>query len=227
MCCVWLTLTNIDAAAFKTIASSRPPFSRGAPPKPRQSGYSLWVGNLPDDVSIFDLKDYFSRGASDQIESVFLIFRSNCAFVNYKTKLACVDALSRFHESIFPGARIALRSRRTSGSVGLDSADAEMQFARRDMADGEPGEPAEGGTMQMPPRAPEVIGSRDRFFILKSLTLEDLEMSTFNGIWATQAHNEVILDDAYKVGAIPSRLLPLHPVAPHINQPHSLRRTST
>jgi hypothetical protein len=52
--------------------------------------------------------------------------------------------------------------------------------------------------------AQEKIASRpqksiDRFFIVKSLTSQDLEQSVRNGIWATQTHNEATLNEAYKV----------------------------
>lgn len=40
---------------------------------------------------------------------------------------------------------------------------------------------------------------RDKFFIVKSLTVEDLEASVRNGIWATQAHNEITLNEAHAV----------------------------
>jgi hypothetical protein len=39
----------------------------------------------------------------------------------------------------------------------------------------------------------------DKFFIVKSLTVEDLELSVRNGIWATQAHNETALNKAFEV----------------------------
>ncbi|CAK7265678.1 hypothetical protein SEPCBS119000_001635 [Sporothrix epigloea] len=38
----------------------------------------------------------------------------------------------------------------------------------------------------------------DKYFILKSLTLRDLELSVQSGIWATQSHNEETLNEAYK-----------------------------
>ncbi|PPR07752.1 hypothetical protein CVT24_003702 [Panaeolus cyanescens] len=37
-----------------------------------------------------------------------------------------------------------------------------------------------------------------RFFILKSLTQDDLDLSVERGVWATQKHNEGILDQAYR-----------------------------
>ena len=40
---------------------------------------------------------------------------------------------------------------------------------------------------------------KDRYFVMKSLTVEDMELSVRNGIWATQSHNEDALNKAYKV----------------------------
>ncbi|KAL8388432.1 hypothetical protein RB595_009246 [Gaeumannomyces hyphopodioides] len=40
---------------------------------------------------------------------------------------------------------------------------------------------------------------KDKYFILKSLTVEDLEQSIKTGIWATQPHNEKALNNAFQV----------------------------
>jgi hypothetical protein len=45
----------------------------------------------------------------------------------------------------------------------------------------------------------EATSSPSKYFIVKSLTLQDLELSVRNGIWATQSHNEDILNKAFKV----------------------------
>ena len=39
----------------------------------------------------------------------------------------------------------------------------------------------------------------NRYFIMKSLTVEDMELSLRNSIWATQAHNEDALNKAFEV----------------------------
>ena len=44
--------------------------------------------------------------------------------------------------------------------------------------------------------------SPDKYFIVKSLTLQDLELSVRNGIWATQSHNEDTLNKAFEVSII-------------------------
>jgi YT521-B-like domain len=41
--------------------------------------------------------------------------------------------------------------------------------------------------------------SEEKFFVLKSLTVEDLDASVRNASWATQSHNEAALNAAYKV----------------------------
>jgi hypothetical protein len=45
----------------------------------------------------------------------------------------------------------------------------------------------------------EAATAKERYFIVKSLTLQDLESSVRNGIWATQSHNEETLNKAYEV----------------------------
>ena len=73
--------TGMRRQASNTSLNSVP---RGPPRKPKQSGHALWVGNLPPGATVIDLKDHFSREATRDIESLFLISKSNCAFVNYR-----------------------------------------------------------------------------------------------------------------------------------------------
>ena len=44
----------------------------------------------------------------------------------------------------------------------------------------------------------------DKYFVLKSLTVEDMELSVRNSIWATQSHNEDALNKAYEVSKRPN-----------------------
>ena len=109
-------------ASYPTAVTGESPNATGLEPaclrgplrKPQQSGFGLWVGNLPSIIDIMMLKDHFSPEATDNIGSVFLISRSNCAFVNYRTNSARLDALSRFHDSRFGGVRLACRLQMSS-----------------------------------------------------------------------------------------------------------------
>lgn len=198
------------------MAAAIPSVPRGPPRKPKQSGHALWVGNLPPAATVKDLKDHFSRGATTDIQSLFLISKSNCAFVNYKTETACVSAMSRFHDSRFHGVRLVCRLRR--GSVGTTNTSATIEAPKINNEtdavhkDGHPvvqtslpSDPLIVGSSPSPQATTEdsvaQIGPTtkvpEKFFIVKSLTLQDLEASVRNGIWATQSHNESILNQAF------------------------------
>jgi hypothetical protein len=40
---------------------------------------------------------------------------------------------------------------------------------------------------------------KEKFFVIKSLTVDELEGSVHSGVWATQAHNETTLNNAFDV----------------------------
>lgn len=197
-----------------------PSSPRGPPRKPKQSGHALWVGNLPSGANVSDLKDHFSKDAKKTIESVFLISKSNCAFVNYRTDAACAAAMTRFHDSRFQGVRLVCRLRRssTSPAPGVPTGPAALVPA---IAQSQTAFEAIAQNRQISSRAEELAmagSSRegegpakiaDKYFIMKSLTVEDMELSVRNGIWATQAHNEEALNKAFEVGH-PRTIPPTH-----------------
>ena len=84
-----------DYGSVAASADAEKILPRGPPRKPKQSGFALWVGNLPRDVRLEELKDFF---ALDGLESIFLIRKSNCAFVNYRTEDNCATALATFND---------------------------------------------------------------------------------------------------------------------------------
>ena len=149
----------------------------------------------------------------NDIESLFLISKSNCAFVNYKTEDACAAAMHRFHDSRFYGVRLVCRLRRSAapalgvpvGSSAMVSNHPTAQSLRvkveANKADGvESGlERANEERILDPTSSSNKVA--EKYFIVKSLTLQDLEISVKNGIWATQSHNEEKFNNAYHVRA--------------------------
>ena len=184
---------------------------RGPPRKPKQSGHALWVGNLPPGTTVVALKDHFSRDATKEIESLFLISKSNCAFVNYRTEASCTAAMHRFHDSRFNGVRLVCRLRRSSAPAsGVPTAPSAMigqqKIASRPATPTQDGaaDDLSGGAVESPSHKsteePKTSGDpASKYFIVKSLTLQDLELSVRNGIWATQSHNEDVLNKAFRV----------------------------
>jgi hypothetical protein len=196
-----------------------PRHPRGPPQKPKQSGHALWVGNLHPATTIANLEDHFSRDATSEIQSLFFMSKTNCAFVNYRSELACVAALDRFNGSRLHGARLVCRLKRVSTSTSDTSAIArslkldltssvvlEVEGPNHDVAVGKPWGPV---IVDSAPVAPSPIKAQtastnlvapkvsEMFFILESLTLQDLEESVRNGMWTTQSHNEAILNRAF------------------------------
>ncbi|KAL3463769.1 YT521-B-like domain-containing protein [Aspergillus heterothallicus] len=185
------------AAADSISRPSKSTTPKGPPRKPKQSGNALWVGNLAPGTNIVELKDHFSQDATRDLESVFLISRSNCAFVNYKTEEACMRALSRFHDTRLRGARLVCRVRRGLMSPGVHSeftglSDVPSMREAEELSRTNNPTEDEGREGSYSTRVP------NRYFILKSLTVEDLGISWQSGIWATQTHNEENLNRAFE-----------------------------
>ncbi|KAK8026732.1 hypothetical protein PG991_003788 [Apiospora marii] len=185
---------------------------RGPPRKPRQSGNAIWIGNLPPQTDLMSLVYHVCQEASG-LESLFLISKSNCAFANFKDEQSCVTAQQKLHDSKFQSVRLVSRLRKstvegTAGQTaptGPAATSPHAQVAPVEAPEDQPeAKPEPHTTTEKVPddhkEAPAVDGvtQKDKFFILKSLTVEDLELSVRNGVWATQSHNEEALNDAYK-----------------------------
>ena len=207
-------------AHHNATTGSIPSAPRGPPRKPKQSGHALWVGNLPTGTAVGDLKDHFSKDATRDIESVFLISKSNCAFVNYRTDTACAAAMQRFHDSRFQGVRLVCRLRRgpnantLGGSPAVAGAPLGPSAQMSETITAPPAPDAVTQNRQISSKALEDAKSEahqrghrfdkvlEKFFVMKSLTVEDMELSAQNKIWATQEHNEETMNKAYAVSRV-------------------------
>ena len=160
---------------------------------------------------VSDLKDHFSRDATKDIESVFLISKSNCAFVNYRTEASCAAAMTRFHDSRFQGVRLVCRLRRSPSAISTPGAPSGPAALMPSVAYTQTAFEAITQNREISIKASEEAAAEasrsgepnvmvnDKYFIMKSLTVEDMELSVRNNIWATQSHNEDALNKAYKV----------------------------
>ncbi|EPE31802.1 RNA-binding, RBD [Glarea lozoyensis ATCC 20868] len=181
---------------------------RGPPRKPRQTGHAIWIGNLPPQTELMALVFHVCKEAPG-LESLFLISKSNCAFANFKDEPTCTAAQVKIHDSRFQSIRLVSRLRRSSvgsaagivaptGPAALNppSNPVVARTPSPDSADTSSKVPDQDGENEQ--RADESATVKDKYFIVKSLTVEDLELSVRNGIWATQSHNEQALNKAYQ-----------------------------
>lgn len=142
------------------------------------------------------------------LESLFLISKSNCAFANFKNDESCSAAQAKIHDSRFQTVRLVSRLRRSSVGVSAGQAaptgpaalapPSNLPVARTPSPPETEAQPKDDVEVEAPV-VEEANLPKDKFFVVKSLTVEDLELSVRNGIWATQSHNEESLNKAYKV----------------------------
>ncbi|KAF2973079.1 hypothetical protein GQX73_g653 [Xylaria multiplex] len=182
------------------MAGNRPSTVRGPPRKPRQSGHAIWIGNLPPQTELMSLVYHICR-ETPGLQSLFLISKSNCAFANFKDEASCVAAQQKLHDSKFQSVRLVSRLRKstvegTSGQTAPTGPAAISSGAQSVSSDPTPLSPS---STDSPSIHEAGTGAKNKFFILKSLTVEDLELSVQNGVWATQSHNEEALNEAYGV----------------------------
>lgn len=183
-------------------------------------GHAIWIGNLPSQTDLMSLVHHVCKEA-EGLESLFLISKSNCAFANYKDEVSCLAAQQKLHESKFQSVRLVSRLRKNTveGVSGITAPTGPSAATPHHVPMPEPKETVPATTTEAEPSSSEngtpsvssaqetkisptaVDGSaqKDKFFVLKSLTVEDLELSVRTGIWATQAHNEENLNKAFKV----------------------------
>ena len=167
---------------------------------------------MPPQTDLMSLVYHVCQETSG-LESLFLISKSNCAFANFKDEATCAAAQSSIHDSRFQTVRLVSRLRRSStgGGAGLAAPTGPAALTPPPVARSPTPEEVDGvdgvdgvaeaptqGTSSSDPQST----AKDKFFIVKSLTVEDLELSVRNGIWATQSHNEQALNKAYQASSL-------------------------
>ncbi|KAG6902627.1 hypothetical protein C0995_014233 [Termitomyces sp. Mi166 len=227
-------------------------------PPAYRSEWVMWAGNVPSDATHDELWRFFTKfpegtpdaPAKSGVLSIFLISRSNCAFVNYEDEPYLNAAIEHFNgRSLRPGdsrcPKLVCRIRRRDDDlkagvggqrgIGMHMRWIKEQKARAAEEKGvlpttETSSVFDDASSDVLPeisslsissdddpgarRRPQSLGSSSsyastnssllswffpqRYFILKSLTQFDLDLSKEKGLWATQKHNEGILDQAFR-----------------------------
>ncbi|GAA5894746.1 hypothetical protein JCM8208_006058 [Rhodotorula glutinis] len=250
---------------------------RDLPRPPTHSPHALWVGNVPSDASHAELWQFFktrptpqqcgvvvSPGASpfldletNGVESIHLIARSNCAFVNYLTPLHLRHAIAvsngvALRPDDLRAKKLVCRVRHQGDDArtgvgaqrqgGMHKAfvreqqarmvEAQKALARLELSqaqaqaqkkgENEAADEKREGEESVGPLSPLSAGRSERemslasirsgsttssflakhferrYFILKSHNEQDLLRAVETGSWATQAHNEPVLHQAFR-----------------------------
>ncbi|PSS06581.1 hypothetical protein PHLCEN_2v3639 [Hermanssonia centrifuga] len=252
-------------------------------PPANRSEWVMWAGNVPSDATHDELWRFFNSSPSPLssssvrplplpntsiasvdsvyggVSSVFLIQRSNCAFINFQSEEHLQAAINHFNgqplrvsDSRCPRLVCRVRAREDDLKAGVGGQrgsgihvrwikDQRQGVQERASATGSPEQSSSERSITTPSTSPSdaaplmaslSLSSDDeahvrrirrpmphssssgsfastnssllsqyfpkRYFILKSLTQFDLDLSVEKGLWATQRHNEGILDQAYR-----------------------------
>ncbi|KAJ7628330.1 YT521-B-like domain-containing protein [Roridomyces roridus] len=194
-------------------------------PPAARSEWVMWVGNVPGNAEHDELWRFFTQphdsgtgGARGKenggVISIFLISRSRCAFVNYETDADLQAAIKRFDGSSMRAAdpraaRLVCRVRGNSGDLrsgvgGQRGTGLHKEWVRKQTESPGPKQTSSHSSIASTPSNASTTSSflethfPQRFFILKSLTQDDINTSVHSGLWATQRHNEDVLDRAFR-----------------------------
>ncbi|EFY89784.1 YT521-B-like splicing factor, putative [Metarhizium acridum CQMa 102] len=181
---------------------------RGPPRKPRQSGHALWIGNLPPQTNLMSLVHHVYK-VTPGMESLFLISKSNCAFANFKDEPTCSTAQENLHDSKFQSVRLVSRLRKSTieGSKGSTvptgpavnptpsktQGGSDIESVNDDSETKTPsieGEVVAKPALPVPRRDSKARQYEDKFFILKSLTTEDLDLSAADNVYLIFSANK-------------------------------------
>ncbi|KAJ7611929.1 YT521-B-like domain-containing protein [Mycena polygramma] len=179
------------------------------PPRPVHCAV-MWAGDVPHDASQAELWRFFAHSPDAGVCAIALIPRSGCAFVSYASVAHRHAAVARFHGRPLRGAdaRLVCRARREEddlrAGVGSGTRTQSLSVSASASASSATDAPVRPGSAAS--SCSQVSSNSSllrrhfpqRFFILKSLTREDLDRSVQTRLWAPQAHNAGILDRAFR-----------------------------
>ncbi|CAK5270622.1 unnamed protein product [Mycena citricolor] len=189
-------------------------------PPANRSPWVMWVGNVPKDTTTDELLCFFSSPACGEgghpgwppsafqqthgVHSVFLISRSNCAFVNYDSDAQLRAAVARFDgTTLRPASTLKLVCRvrneednLRAGVGGQRGMGLHRQWIEEQRGDSGMSSSTEGS--QSTSSSMLQAHFPHRYFILKALSQDDLDTSVQTGSWTTQKHNEGVLVQAFR-----------------------------
>ncbi|KAJ3284432.1 hypothetical protein HK104_009966 [Borealophlyctis nickersoniae] len=210
--------TSPPAGMWHRDAAAAAPVPHGSTNKyqraPHDDSKAMWVGNLPPNVTEQAIRQYFS--ALDLV-SIANLTRSRCAFINLRSEAAVTEAVKLYHNMTFNGCLLVCRPRTSSSNSGSDKSSASTSPSRSSSrssssaassavthcttttAKGIQGAKilSEYAALNSGVEAAGTYQFEDRFFIMKSLSIGDLEIARRTGYWATQLKNEPILEKAF------------------------------
>ncbi|KAI9104989.1 YT521-B-like domain-containing protein [Phlyctochytrium arcticum] len=162
---------------------------------------AMWVGNLPENVSTGEIHEFFREC---DIVNIANLSRSRCAFINLTSAIEVERAVKIYNNAVFRGCSIVCRPRKmatggqSSGTTPMHQPEHHgVPSGSRNLRTTQISQSSITTRPTQPDSQPSTPQYQDRYFILKSLTIDDLHIARDRGCWATQPKNEPILNKAF------------------------------
>ncbi|EXJ76044.1 uncharacterized protein A1O5_00552 [Cladophialophora psammophila CBS 110553] len=157
----------------------------GKSPSTHEIQHALWVGNIPSETNILDLKDFFLDVTPNDLISLSYNPASRYAFANFSKESARITAIVHAASTLFRENRLDCRirsegqPRSVKVSYGLSAGD------NRNIAVPKPTDDQKQKAKELAffPDCDVDQNDKEKFFIIKSFTLEAIRQSLETNLW--------------------------------------------
>ena len=195
---------------FRSVLSNTVPSPESEAPR-YWGEHALWVGNIPQDTTIMSLRDYFSEASPQELLSISYNPDAKYAFVNYSTESSRVAAIRHAASRMFQGRRLDCRirqdstSRSTKVNYGLNQSRHRQVSISANQSNDLWNKVEEFSHF---PEADRAQWGMEKFFIVKSFSIEALSKSLESNQWYVPRRHIDRLNHAFQVGALQSQTYP-------------------
>ncbi|OAP62882.1 hypothetical protein AYL99_02109 [Fonsecaea erecta] len=160
---------------------SRPPLKR----KHSSSGeHALWIGNIPLQANILNLRDHFYQVAGSDLVSITYNPEARYAFANFSTKASRLKVIELAASTLFHEKRLDCRIRSESGRRSIKVSYGHDNHGGRKISIHQPVELEKKieELSRFPEADPSQLG-KDKYFIIKSFSIEAMHHSLQMNQW--------------------------------------------
>ncbi|KIW81577.1 hypothetical protein Z517_04603 [Fonsecaea pedrosoi CBS 271.37] len=191
------------------VDDSNPPRSSSTRPSRYQGGLALWVGNIPQNTTVMSLRDYFSEPAPCDLLSVSYNPDARYAFVNFSSEAARLAAIRLAGSRLFDGRRLdcrirhEFRGRSTKVNYGLNTSTNKALLTSSSPVRCDRAKSLRSKVEEFThfPEADRSSWGKEKYFILKSFSLDALYQSLETGRWHVPKRHVERLNHAYQTAS--------------------------
>ncbi|KIX07357.1 uncharacterized protein Z518_02010 [Rhinocladiella mackenziei CBS 650.93] len=149
--------------------------------------YALWVGNIPPKTTVMNLRDYFLQPNPQDLLSISYNPDAKYAFVNFNSETGRVAAIQQAASRLFEGKRLDCRirqdsiSRSTKVNYGLNQTGPQRSISI--CCDQPNNLRHKVEELSHFPESDRSQWGKDKFYIIKSVSLQALYQSLEQGQW--------------------------------------------